>query len=29
MMYGILVCDDERDIRGALRIYLTKEGFSL
>lgn len=22
-MYKILICDDERDIRNALRIYLT------
>ena len=28
-MYGILVCDDERDIRGALRIYLTNEGYTV
>jgi len=26
-MYGILVCDDQRDIRSALRIYLTNEGY--
>ena len=25
-MYTILVCDDDADIRGALRIYLTGEG---
>ena len=25
-MYKILICDDERDIRNALRIYLTGEG---
>lgn len=24
-MYGILICDDEKDIRAALRIYLTGE----
>lgn len=28
-MYNILVCDDERDIRNALRIYLTAEGYSV
>ena len=28
-MYGILICDDERDIRGALRIYLTNEGYAV
>ena len=28
-MYGILVCDDERDIRAALRIYLTGEGYQV
>ncbi len=28
-MYGILICDDERDIRGALRIYLTNEGYGV
>ncbi len=28
-MYGILVCDDERDIRAALRIYLTGEGYEV
>ena len=26
-MYKILICDDERDIRNALRIYLTGEGY--
>ena len=26
-MYNILVCDDERDIRNALKIYLTSEGY--
>ena len=26
-MYHILVCDDERDIVSALRIYLTAEGY--
>lgn len=28
-MYNILVCDDERDIRNALRIYLTAEGYDV
>ena len=27
-MYKILICDDERDIRNALRIYLTGEGYA-
>ncbi len=27
-MYNILVCDDEKDIVSALRIYLTAEGLS-
>ena len=27
MMYNILICDDEKDIVSALRIYLTSEGF--
>ena len=26
-MYNILVCDDEKDIRNALQIYLTAEGY--
>ena len=26
-MYNILVCDDDRDIRNALRIYLNGEGY--
>lgn len=26
-MYTILICDDEKDIRSALRIYLTREGY--
>ena len=26
-MYNILVCDDERDIVSALRIYLEPEGY--
>ena len=26
-MYNILVCDDEKDIVSALRIYLTAEGY--
>ena len=28
-MYKILICDDERDIRNALRIYLTAEGYAV
>ena len=28
-MYTILICDDERDIRGALRVYLTGEGYAV
>lgn len=28
-MYRILVCDDEKDIRSALRIYLTGEGYEV
>lgn len=28
-MYRILVCDDERDIVSALRIYLTAEGYEV
>lgn len=28
-MYGILICDDERDIRNALRIYLSGEGYRI
>ena len=28
-MYNILVCDDEKDIRRALNIYLTGEGYSV
>lgn len=28
-MYNILVCDDERDIAAALKIYLTAEGYSV
>lgn len=28
-MYKILICDDERDIRSALRIYLTGEGYAV
>lgn len=28
-MYNILVCDDERDIVSALRIYLTAEGYGV
>ena len=29
VMYKILICDDERDIRNALRIYLTGEGYAV
>lgn len=28
-MYNILICDDEKDIRNALRIYLTSEGYKI
>lgn len=28
-MYGILICDDEKDIRRALRIYLSGEGYRI
>ena len=28
-MYNIMVCDDEKDIRQALRIYLTAEGYQV
>ena len=28
-MYNILVCDDEKDIVSALRIYLTSEGYNV
>lgn len=28
-MYNILICDDEKDIVSALRIYLTAEGFTV
>ena len=28
-MYNILICDDERDIVSALKIYLTPEGYTL
>lgn len=28
-MYNILICDDERDIRNALRIYLNTEGYNV
>ena len=28
-MYSILICDDERDIRAALRIYLENEGYTV
>lgn len=28
-MYNILVCDDERDIVSALKIYLTSEGYNV
>ena len=28
-MYTILVCDDDADIRAALRIYLSGEGYAV
>ena len=28
-MYNILICDDERDIRRALSIYLAGEGYGV
>ncbi len=28
-MYNILICDDEKDIRNALRIYLSSEGYKI
>ena len=28
-MYNILVCDDERDIVSALKIYLEAEGYNI
>ena len=28
-MYNVLVCDDEKDIVSALRIYLTTEGYQV
>ena len=28
-MYTVLICDDEQDIRNALRIYLTAEGYDV
>ena len=28
-MYTVLVCDDEKDIRNALRIYLSNEGYEV
>ena len=28
-MYNILVCDDEKDIRRALNIYLSGEGYAV
>ena len=28
-MYNILICDDEADIRSALKIYLKGEGYEL
>ena len=28
-MYNILICDDERDIVSALRIYLSAEGYRI
>ena len=28
-MYNILICDDEKDIVSALRIYLSAEGYRI
>ena len=28
-MYNILICDDDADIRAALKIYLSSEGYNL
>ena len=28
-MYHILICDDDADIRGALRLYLSPEGYQI
>ena len=28
-MYNILICDDEPDIRSALKIYLSSEGYGI
>ena len=28
-MYNLLICDDEKDIRGALKIYLSGEGYKI
>ena len=28
-MYNILICDDQKDIVNALKIYLTPEGYQL
>ncbi|MCI8448234.1 MAG: response regulator transcription factor, partial [Eubacterium sp.] len=28
-MYNILVCDDEKDIVSAIRIYLSSEGYQV
>ena len=28
-MYNVLVCDDEKDIVSALKIYLTSEGYNV
>ena len=28
-MYNLLICDDERDIRNALKIYLSGEGYKI
>ena len=28
-MYRILICDDQKDIVNALKIYLTPEGYDL
>ena len=28
-MYNILICDDEADIRSALKIYLARDGYKI
>ena len=28
-MYNVLICDDDRDIRNALKIYLSGEGYKI